>query len=129
MRLTFFFSSKILKQIFTAKFNAYLKFTRNIIESSQMGQWSNKLATCRRWVVRTRARKFFLQKIRSMRWKKKFTSKNRKSYKNAQLSPHSTLNDAVDWWWKKFFSPLFTANLTSFFDKTSTRAADQSEGK
>ena len=57
-----------------------------------------------------------------MRWKKIFHRKiQRNSYKNSPLSAHSTLKDAGALRWKKFFSPLFTANLTLFFDKTSTR--------
>ena len=48
--------------------------------------------------------------------KKVFISKIRKS------SPHSTLKDAGALRWEKFFfAPLFTANLTLFFDQTSIR--------
>ena len=45
-------------------------------------------------------------------------------YKNSPLSAHWTIKDAGALRWKKFFSPLFTANLTLFFDKTSTRISD-----
>ena len=53
--------------------------------------------------------------------KKMFTAKNRKSYKNAALSPHSTLKDAGALRWKNFLPPLFITNLKLFFDRTSTR--------
>ena len=59
-----------------------------------------------------------------MRWKKIFHRKiQRNSFKNSPLSAHSALKDAGALRWKKFFSPLFTANLTLFFDITSTRAS------
>ena len=47
--------------------------------------------------------------------KKIFNAMNRKN------SPHSTLKNAGALRWKKFFSMLFTANLTLFFGQTSTR--------
>ena len=80
-------------QIFTAKFNAYHKFTGNIIEVSD--RWRSGVKSCwqscRRWKVRTRVRQFSFVRNPVKARKNIFSTKNHKTYK---MSPHSTLKDA-----------------------------------
>ena len=100
-------------QIFTAIFNAYLKFTGNVYRTKwQVAQWNKKLVTCRRWDVRIRVRQFlFLYEIRWMRWKKIHPANLKKIHRIHRFAV------------RKVFSPVFSAILTLFFDKTSTRLA------
>ena len=73
-------------------------------------------------MVQTRVRQILFCKKSGECGEKIFHRKiQRNSYKNSPLSPHSTLKNAGALRWIKFFSPLFTANLILFFDKTSTR--------
>ena len=99
-------------QIFTAKFNAYHKFTGNIIEVSD--RWRSGVKSCwqscRRWKVRTRVRQFIFVRNPVNARNNIFSTKNHKTYK---MSPHSTLKDAGGE--KVFVSRLFAANHTFLF--------------
>ena len=114
-------------QIFTAKFNAYLKFAGNIIVVSE--RWRSRVRSwwhaCDTWFEPVYGSFFFVRNpVNAV--KKIFHRKiQRNSYKKSPLSAHSTLKDAGALRWKQFFSPLFTANRTLFFDKTSTRDCRQ----
>ena len=70
-----------------------------------MQQWKRKLVTFRRWVIQTRVRQFLFCKKSDEKGGKNFHRKNRKSYNNSPLSPHSRLQDAGALRWK-IFSPL-----------------------
>ena len=114
-----------------ANFNAYLIFTGNIIEVSDRwhsgswhsGRWhSYEVGDTHEVEVQTLDGSCFFVRIPVNAVKKIFHRKfQRNSYKNSPLSAHSTLKDACAFRGKSFFSPLFTANLTLFFVKTSTR--------
>ena len=100
------FTTKIanLTNIHRANFNAHLIFIGDIIQvidscRSGLRSWGHA------------GGKFLFCK-NSAECGEHFTVKN---------SPHSTLKDAGALRWNKFFSPLFTLNLTLFFGQTSAR--------
>ena len=106
-------------QTFTAKFNAYRKFTWKIIKVKE--RWRSGIRSC--WHVggdrfEPIYGSFFFCKKSGECDEFFVTAKNHNSYKN---SPHSMLKDGGALRWRKFFPPLSTANLTLFFDQTSTR--------
>ena len=112
-------------QIFTDKFNAYLKFAGNIIEVSD--RWRNGIRcwwhAVGEW-FQPQYGSFFFVKNPVNAVKRNFSTLN-----STQILQKFTAFTAFSakrcgcFAVKKVFSPLFTANLTLFFDKTSTRVS------
>ena len=110
-----FFTANIanLTNIRCANFNAYLKFTGNIIDASD--RWRSGIRSC--WhpggEVRTRVRQFLFCKKSGECGEKKISPQKFTPFNAKRCGCFAVKN--------VFFSPLFTGNLTVFFYHTSTR--------
>ena len=114
MRGQFFSPLKLQTlQILTAKFNTYLKVAGNFIEWSDrwrsgLQSWWHAGGGCFEPMYGS----LFFVGNPVNKWKKKFTAKNRKSYKS---SPHSALKDVGALRWKFFFTTIHRSSYITFW--------------
>ena len=108
--------SQIL-QLFTANFNAYPKFTGNFTDVSD--RWRSGIGSC--WHAGGERFEPVYDSFFFVRSPVNAVKNNFSPLKTAKFTAFNAEKMLAYCGDKSFFSPLFTANLTWFFDRTSTR--------